>query len=150
MINYYEQLNELRFAEERLESLIERKELLRTRIMKITSQPKEIVVGGGINSDKLTNYMIQVESIDKKIEETVEDIRLLKKGLEAMEMVFNSYKDDGIERKVFDLIYIKHKRATEAAKIIPCDRRTVYRYKKIIDAKILQKSESCHKMSQKL
>lgn len=139
MINYYEQINELRIAEERLESLIERKELLRARIMKITSQPKEIVVGGGINSDKLTNYMIQVESIDKKIDEVTEDIRLLKKGLEAMEMVFNSYKDDGIERKVFELLYIKHIRVSEAAKMIPCDRRTVYRYKNIIENKILQK-----------
>ena len=141
MINYYEQLSELRFAEERLENLIEKKEMLITKAMKITSQPKDIMVGGGINSDKFTNYMIQIEGIDAKIDVLVEEIRILKKGLEAMENVFNSYKVDGIERQVFDLIYIKHKKVSEATKIIPCDRTTVYRYKKKIEQKIFNENE---------
>ena len=107
-------------------------------------------VSGGGNSDKMTNYVIAIEGVERQIEEVTEEIRTLKKGLAAMEQVLNNYQDDGIERQVFDLVYIKHKRASEAAEIIPCDRRTVYRYKKIIEAKILQKSESCHKMSQNL
>lgn len=149
-MNYYNQLMELKIAEERLESLIEKKEMLRTRIMKVTSQIKDNVVSGGGNSDKMTNYVIAIEGVERQIEEVTEEIRTLKKGLAAMEQVFNNYQDDGIERQVFDLVYIKHKRASEAAEIIPCDRRTVYRYKKIIEAKILQKSESCHKMSQNM
>lgn len=150
MYNYYEQLMELRIAEERLESLIEKKEMLKSRIMKITSQMKDIMVTGGSSSDKMVNYVIAIEGVDRKIEEVTEEIRGLKKGLGVMEEIFNNYKDDSIERSVFELIYIQNKKVSEAANIIPCDRRTVYRYKKIIDNKILQKSESCHKMSQKM
>jgi len=147
MMNYYEQINELRIAEERLESLIEKKEMLKSRIMKVTSQMKDIVVTGGGSSDKMVNYVIAIEGIDRKIEEVTEEIRILKKGITAMEDIFNNYKDDGIERRVFDLIYIKHKKATEAAYLIPCDVRTIYRYKKKIENKIIAKSENCHKMS---
>jgi len=150
MINYYEQLMELKIAEERLESLIEKKEFLKSRIMKVTSQIKDTVVTGGGSSDKMINYVIAVEAIDKKIEEVTEEIRMLKKGLVAMEEIFNGYKDDGIERQVFDFVYIKHKKPGEAARMIPCDVRTVYRYKKKIENKIVQKIESCHKMSQKM
>ena len=142
MINYYEQLMELKIAEERLESLIEKKELLRTRIMKITSQIKENVVSGGGSSDKMTNYVIAIENVDIKINDVIEEIRTLKKGLSIMEDIFNNYSDDSIERQVFDLYYIKHKKATEIAKIIPCDRSTVYRYKSIIDKKINVKSKN--------
>lgn len=141
-MNYYEQLMELRIAEERLESLIEKKEMLRTRIMKITSQIKENVVSGGGNSDKMMNYVIATEGVEIKIQEVLEEIRTLKKGLAVMEEVFNNYSDDSIERQVFDLYYIKHKKATEIARLIPCDRSTVYRYKNIIDKKINAKSKS--------
>lgn len=141
-MNYYNQLMELKIAEERLESLIEKKEMLRTRIMKVTSQIKENVVSGGSNSDKMTNYVIAIEGVERKIEDVLEEIRNLKKGLSVMEEIFNNYQDDGIERQVFELFYIKNKKATEIAKIIPCDRSTVYRYKNIIDKKINAKSKS--------
>ena len=150
MLNYYEQLCELKLAEERLETLIEKKSMLRARILKITSQMKDIVVTGGGSSDKMVNYVIAIEGVDRKIEEVTEEIRTLKKGIEAMEAVFNNYHDDNIERRVFELVYIKRKRPGEAARMIPCDVRTVYRYKKKIETKIIQKTESCHKMSQKL
>ena len=148
MYNYYEQLTELKIAEERLETLLEKREMIKSRIMKVTSQIKDIVITGGGSSDKMVNYVIALEGIDRKIEEVREEIDGLKKGLVVMEDIFNNYKSDNIERRVFELLYIKNKKVSEAANIIPCDRRTVYRYKKIIDNKILQKSESCHKMSQ--
>lgn len=134
MKNYYTQLSELRIAEERLKNLRERKSLLETKITKLTSTPKEVVVTGGSPSDKMTNYVIKCEEIDKEIEEVTEEISIIKKGINKMEEILNNVS--GIEERVFRLYYIENKTPLQISFIIPCGKATVYRYLNKINKKI--------------
>ena len=102
---YYNQLSELRLAEERLNTLLEKKKMLEARITKVTSTAKEIVTSGGVPSDKMTDYVIKCEEIDKEIEELEEEISILKKGLSQMEKILKNIS--GIEERGFRLYYIE-------------------------------------------
>lgn len=130
---YYNQLSELRIAETRLTSLQEKKKLLEDKITKTTSQLKEVEVFGSGSNDKMTEYVIKCEEINEKIEETEEEIKILKKGLLQMEEILKNIS--GIEERVFRLYYIENKTPTQISFIIPCDRATVYRYLKKIKEK---------------
>ena len=134
MKNYYVQLSELRIAEARLTTLQEKKELLEAKATKTTSAIKEVVAFGSSNSDKMTEYVIKCEEINKQIEEVEKEIEVLKKGLRQMENIINHIS--GITEKIFRLYYIENKTPTQISFIIPCDRSTVYRYLKKIDKKI--------------
>lgn len=134
MKNYYTQLGELRIAEARLETLQERKEKLLTKATKTTGSLKEVVAFGGEISNKPLNYTEQCEEIDKEIEEIEEEIKIIKKGLSKMENILKNIS--GIEEKIFRLYYIENKNPTQISFIIPCDRRTVYRYLKKIKQKM--------------
>ena len=131
---YYNQLSELRLAEERLNTLLEKKKMLEARITKVTSTAKDIVTSGGIQSDKMTDYVIKCEEIDKEIAEIEEEIDILKKGLSQMEKILKNIS--GIEERVFRLYYIENKNPTQISFIIPCARDTVYRYLRKINKKI--------------
>jgi chromosome segregation ATPase len=131
---YYNQLSELRLAEERLNTLLEKKKMLEARITKVTSTAKEIVTSGGVQNDKMTDYVIKCEEIDKEIAELEEEINLLKKGLSQMEKILKNIS--GIEERVFRLYYIENKNPTQISFIIPCARDTVYRYLRKINKKI--------------
>lgn len=132
--NYYAQLSELRIAEARLITLQEKKELLEAKATKTTSAMKDVVAFGGSNNDKMTNYIIKCEELNKKIQETTEEIRILKKGLQRMEEILKHIS--GIEERVFRLYYIENKNPTQISLIIPCARETVYRYLRKINRKM--------------
>lgn len=134
MKNYYQQLSELRIAEARLQTLLEKKAILETKITKVTGSMKEVVTFGGSSSDKMTDYVIKCEEIDKQIEEVKEEIELLKKGLSLMEDILRHIS--GIEERVFRLYYIENKNPTQISFIIPCARDTVYRYLRKINKKL--------------
>ncbi len=134
MKNYYTQLSELRIAETRLETLQEKKELLLANATKTTGSLNEVVAFGGGISNKPMNYTVQCEEIDKLIEATEEEIKILKKGLFQMENILKNIS--GIEERIFRLYYIENKNPTQISFIIPCDRRTVYRYIKKIKEKM--------------
>lgn len=134
MKNYYTQLSELRIAEARLETLEERKILLEANATKTTSTLKDVVAFGGSSNNKLTDYVIKCEEINKEIEEVTEEIRILKKGLSQMENILKNIS--GIEERVFRLYYIENKNPTQISFIIPCARDTVYRYLRKINKKI--------------
>ena len=134
MKNYYQQLSELRIAEARLITLQEKKELLETKATKVTSAIKDVVAFSGSNSDKMTEYVIKCEEINKQIEETTEEIRILKKGLHRMEEILKHIS--GLEERIFRLYYIENKNPTQISLIIPCARETVYRYLKKISRKM--------------
>ena len=131
---YYNQLSELRLAEERLNTLLDKKKMLEARITKITSTPKDIITTGGVQNDKMADYVIKCEEIDKEIEELEEEISILKKGLSQMEKILKNIS--GIEERVFRLYYIENKNPTQISFIIPCARDTVYRYLRKINKKI--------------
>lgn len=131
--NYYAQLSELRIAEQRLITLKNKKKLLEAKVTSTTSTIKE-VVSFGSTDDKMTNYIIKCEEIDNQIKEVEEEIEVLKKGLHQMDEILSNIS--GIEERIFRLYYIENKNPTQISFIIPCDRRTVYRYLKKIKEKM--------------
>ena len=132
--NYYTQLSELRIAEARLDTLLERKESLLTNATKTTGSISEVVVFGSSVSNKPLSYTEQCEEIDKQIKEVEKEIEILKKGLQKMNEILKHIS--GIEERIFRLYYIENKNPTQISLIIPCDRVTVYRYLKRIRQKI--------------
>ena len=134
MKNYYAQLSELRIAETRLETLREKKGMLETKITNITSQLKDVVVHTNATNDNMSEYVIKCEEVNKQIEEVETEIKVLKKGLQRMDEILKNIS--GIEERIFRLYYIENKNPTQISFIVPCDRRTVYRYLKKIRGKL--------------
>lgn len=134
MKNYYTQLSELRIAETRLETLKEKKGMLETKITNTTSQLKDVVVHTNATNDNMSDYVIKCEEVNKQIEEVEAEIRVLKKGLQRMDEILKNIS--GIEERIFRLYYIENKNPTQISFIVPCDRRTVYRYLKKIREKL--------------
>lgn len=131
--NYYAQLSELRIAETRLKTLRERKLLLETIATKTTSTMKEVVAFGGGISNKPLSYVEQCELVNKQIEELEKEVEILRKGLQDMNDILTNIS--GLEERIFRLYFIENKTPTQISYIIPCDRRTVYRYVKKIKEK---------------
>ena len=123
MKNYYAQLSELRIAETRLETLKEKKGMLEAKITSTTSKLKEVVVHTNAANDSMSEYVIKCEELNKQIEEVEREIETLKKGLQKMNEILKNIS--GIEERLY---YIENKNPTQISFIIPCDRRTVYRY----------------------
>ena len=134
MKNYYTQLSELRIAETRLETLREKKGMLETKITNITSQLKDVVVHTNTTNDNMSEYVIKCEEVNKQMEEVETEIKVLKKGLQRMDEILKNIS--GIEERIFRLYYIENKNPTQISFIVPCDRRTVYRYLKKIREKL--------------
>lgn len=134
MKNYYQQLSELRIAEARLETLIEKRILLEAQATRTTSQLKEVAIFGTGQSDPMTNYAISSEELNKQIAALEEEIKVLKKGLHLMDEILKNIS--GIEERIFRLYYIENKNPTQISFIIPCARDTVYRYLRKIDKKV--------------
>lgn len=134
MKNYYVQLSELRIAETRLETLKEKKGMLETKITNITSKLQEVAIHTNSTNDKMTDYVIKCEEINKQIDEVEEEIRILKKGLHNMDEILKNIS--GIEERIFRLYYIENKNPTQISFIIPCSRETVYRYLRKINKKV--------------
>ena len=126
MKNYYQQLSELRIAETRLETLKEKKGMLEAKITNTTSKLQEVSIHTNSVNDKMTEYTIKCEEVNKQIEEVEKEIEVLKKGLSKMENILKNIS--GIEEKIFRLYYIENKTPTQISFIVPCGIATVYRY----------------------
>lgn len=133
MKNYYVQLSELRVAETRLETLKEKKVMLEARITSTTSKLQEVTVHTNSNNDKMTEYTIECERLNKQIAEMEEEVEILRKGVKKMDDFIKNIS--GIEERIFRLYYIENKNPTQISFIIPCDRKTVYRYLKKLNEK---------------
>lgn len=127
MKKYYTTLVELNIAKSRLVTLEERKDLFMTLATKTTSSIVENASFGSGNSDKVSNYIIKIDKIDKEINQLKKEIKILQKGLNQMDVYLNDMKCDDIEKKVFVLYYKKNKRPEEIANLLPCGIATVYR-----------------------
>lgn len=123
---YYDQLSELRIAETRLKSLQDKKKMLEERITGTTSRLKEVAIFGNGNNDKMTDYVMRCEELNKQIEEVKEEVRILKNGLCEMDDIIKNIS--GMEERIFRLKYIENKTVTQISYIIPCGEATVYRY----------------------
>lgn len=137
MKNYYIQLSELKIAKERLFVLEQKKAMYLRRVTSTTSVIKDIVVTGGKAPDKMNEYVIKCEKIDKEIEELKEEIAILQKGINTMDSYLDDikYKSD-LEKQVFILFYKEGKKPDEIANMLPCGIATVYRKLRKIEEKL--------------
>ena len=126
MKDYYYQLGEIRIAERRRNTLIEKKLLLETRITKTTSSLKEVVSFGTGSNDKLTRYVAELEIIEKELAEVEEKLAILRKNFHEMESAMKHLI--GIEERIFRLYYIERKNPIQISMILGCGKTTVYRY----------------------
>lgn len=94
---------------------------------------KEVVAFGGGISNKPLSYVEQCELVNKQIEELEKEVGILRKGLQDMNDILTNIS--GLEERIFRLYFIENKTPTQISYIIPCDRRTVYRYVKKIKEK---------------
>lgn len=134
MKNYYIQLSELKIAEQRKITLLEKKDLLLNRMTNCTSHLKDVVTAGGMSNDKMNDYLIKCEEIDKQLEEVDQEIKILKKGLHQMNEILTNIS--GIEEKIFRLYYIEGKTPRQISFIVPLSEPTIYRKLKKIKEKI--------------
>lgn len=138
MKNYFTQLSELNVAKARLNTLEEKKQMYLRKVTSTTSEIKEIMVTGGKAPDKMNEYVIKCEKVNKEIEECKEEIAILQKGIDAMNKYLEDTKDKvDIERQVFILRYMEGKKTNEIADMLPCGIATVFRKLKKIE-KILK------------
>ena len=132
---YYQTLSELKIAEARLKMLENKKQLYKDRVTSTTSTIKEDVSFSNTPSDKMGNYMIQIEETDQKIKEVKEEITVLKDTLNQMEEIQKNIS--GLEETIFRLYFIEQKTPTQITFIASCGIATVYRYIKKINAKLI-------------
>lgn len=130
MKNYFSQLTELNLAKARLNTLEAKKEMYLRRVTSTVSVIKDIVVVGGKAPDKMDEYVIKCEEIDKEIDILKEEIAILEADINAMNKYLKENKNKGdIEYQVFVSYYIEGKKVDEIAKVLPCGIATVYRKK---------------------
>lgn len=141
MKNYFSQLTELNLAKARLNTLEAKKEMYLRRVTSTVSVIKDIVVVGGKAPDKMDEYVINCEEIDKKIAEVKEEIAILETNIRKMDKYLTEHKDKAdLETQVFILHYKEGKKADEIANLLPCGIATVYR--KLKKLEILLKNDS--------
>lgn len=128
MKNYFTQLQELKTAKERLNVLEQKKELYLVRATDVTSKLKEVVISGGASTDKMADYVIKCEIVNKEIEELKEEIGIMEAAINKMDSYLNEirYKSD-TERRVFIYYYKDNRTPKEISLLIPCGIATVYR-----------------------
>lgn len=134
MKNYYIQLSELNVAKARLNTLEAKKQMYLRRVTSTVSVIKDIVVVGGKAPNKMDEYVIKCEAIDKEIAEIKEEIAILEEDINTMNKYIEEHKTKGdIEYQVFVSHYMEGKKADEIANILPCGIATVYRKMKKLE-----------------
>ena len=142
MKNYYDQLNELKVAQNRLKSLKEKK-----KIFFNNTQPKSAVYfsdtrNTNLNSEAFLNYLCKTENIDNEIIALNKEIKMLNKYLKAME---NSLRNmNGSLEKVFVLKYIDGLSVKQICRQLHYSKTHVYRKLSVI-RKILKDGKKWEK-----
>lgn len=128
MKNYFIQLSELNIAKARLNTLEQKKQMYLRRVTSTVSVIKDVVVIGGKAPDKMDEYVINCEKIDKEIAKIKEEITILQNNIDKMDKYLEEHKDKAdLETQVFILHYKEGKKADEIANVLPCGIATVYR-----------------------
>lgn len=144
MKNYFIQMQELRIAKARLETLEERKKILRNKIISCTNELKDVVAFSNATNDKMANYLIRVEEIDEEIAELESEISSLSRNLNEMEDALSKTND--IELRIFLLKYRDNKKVKEIAKEIRYSIPRVYQHLDKINKKIGLKRKDYKKL----
>lgn len=128
MKNYYSMLSELNVAKTRYDVLDAKKRMYLRQATSTVQVIKEIVVVGSESPNKMDEYVIKCEEIDKEMDVLREEIAILEKGIKAMDKYVEEHQDkEDLETQVFYLHYKDGKKADEIASILPCGIATVYR-----------------------
>lgn len=134
MKNYYLLLTELNVAKTRLSTLEAKKQMYLRRVTSTVSVIKDVVVVGSKTPNKMDEYVIKCEEIDKEMNALKEEIAILEEGIRKMDKYLAEHKDKAdLETQVFILHYKEGKKADEIANILPCGIATVYRKLKKIE-----------------
>lgn len=139
MKHYFIQIHELKIAEARINTLIEKKRMLRNKLISCTNEMKDVVAFTNATNDKMANYLIKIEEIDAEIKELKSEIKILKRNKIAMEKVLEEAKD--IEIEIFLLKYRDNLKVEEIARKKCYSPSRVYQYLDIINEKIGYKKD---------
>lgn len=140
MKNYYDQQQELQIALYRLEALKNKKEMYFNRTQPGTPDYTKEFVNGGVHKDAMTEYVIQIEKIDKEIEKLEDEIESLESYLKKMEKCLRNMK--GVLEKIFVAKYIDNKPVSEITHLCHYSPTDVYRKLQIIK-KMIEGGTEC-------
>lgn len=126
MKNYIITSSEYDIVNRRLQRLKEKKERLKNNITSCTSTIKEVVSFGGTTNDKMTNYVAELEEIEKEIQELEGEATKLKSDLDYMDSRLSNINE--IKEQVFVMYFIRGLKPLQIAPKIPCGKSSVYRY----------------------
>lgn len=101
MKHYMDQLREIEIIRERYDSLKEEKKMLQLSVDAASIKYDKQIVSKGIKDDKLLNYTIKLEKIEKQMETLNKEIMILQAGLKKMQN--NIRKMDAIVYRIFSL-----------------------------------------------
>lgn len=126
MKNYIITSSEYDIVNRRLNRLKEKKERLKLSLTSCTSKIKEVVSFGGTTNDKMTNYVAELEEIEKEIKELEGEAEKLKGDLDYMDSRLSNINE--IKEQVFVMYFIRGLKPLQIAPKIPCGKSSVYRY----------------------
>lgn len=126
MKSYYQQVIEYNIEVARLDTLIEKRQLLFEKITSCTSTLKDDVVGGTRLNDKMTKYTIECKDLDESIKLQEAIVKTYEANISKMESYFKKLK--GTKEKVFNLYFVEGRKPKQVARMIPCSEKNVYIY----------------------
>lgn len=101
MKHYMDQLRELEIARERYDSLKEEKKMLQLSVDAEAIKFDKQIVSKGVQDDKMLNYTIKLEKIEKQMDRINQEIQILNEKLVKMQE--NIRKMDAINYRIFSL-----------------------------------------------
>lgn len=96
-----DQLRELEIARERYDSLKEEKKMLQLSVDAEAIKFDKQIVSKGVQDDKMLNYTIKLEKIEKQMDRINQEIQILNEKLVKMQE--NIRKMDAINYRIFSL-----------------------------------------------
>lgn len=96
-----DQLRELEIARERYDSLKEEKKMLQLSVDAEAIKFDKQIVSKGVQDDKMLNYTIKLEKIEKQMDRINQEIQMLNEKLVKMQE--NIRKMDAINYRIFSL-----------------------------------------------
>lgn len=101
MKHYMDQQREIEIMRERYDSLKEEKKMLQLSVDAAAIKYDKQIVSKGKQDDRMLNYTIKLEKIEKEMDNLQQEIGILKVGLKNMES--NIRKMDAVVYRIFSL-----------------------------------------------
>lgn len=101
MKHYMDQMREIEIMRERYDSLKEERKMLQLSVDAAAIKYDKQIVSKGVQDDKMLNYTIKLEKIEKEMDMLNKEIIILQSGLKKMQT--NIRKMDGVIYRIFSL-----------------------------------------------